>query len=413
MEKIEQIKVSEGISERFRELEPSVKTEIINIGTCIYFNGLRWVFEEKCNSEIEKAKIEFQMKDKAFEEYKEKLRDEIEYQYEIKFNDREQNNNLILGYKNETIKRYEDVIEDQKYKIEKLEAEVFKAQNLNVKIDSLMGKGSILDNASKGDFGENVVANVIQKNYPASELIDKSAETAKGDLLWNLNKIGFNCLVEVKNVQYVRTSEISKFERDLLLNSENGECNCGLFVSLKTEYIQNKGNLCFEIYNGVPVIYVSNIMNNMDAMKIACDLLVSVQPLLKKDISTIQDNQYDIIKEFVNTVSSELLQRQNNIQLMKQNIDNMMSVVYSEEKLNNNQMKKLTELSKQFTWMQDIGENIVDLKDSLISFTEDYYNEHQKWPNRDEYIQNGFPANKFRKELSIKNIRQMCKVEST
>ena len=57
----------------------------------------------------------------------------------------------------------------------------------------------------------------------------------------------------------VRPTEIQKFERDMLINTKDKSCNCGLFVSLKTETIPNKGKFKLEFLNNFPIIYVSNM----------------------------------------------------------------------------------------------------------------------------------------------------------
>jgi hypothetical protein len=46
--------------------------------------------------------------------------------------------------------------------------------------------------------------------------------------------------------------------RDMILNTKDKSCNCGLFVSLKTETIPNKGKFKLEFLNNFPIIYVSN-----------------------------------------------------------------------------------------------------------------------------------------------------------
>ena len=238
-------------SKRFKHLSPKDKGVVIEIGEHIYFNGMQTYNDElnKNEKELINKRID-DIKDVSktnIQQCSDVLKDQYAY---------------IINSKEEIISAKESEISFLRERMQKLEKENFQALSLNGKLDSLLGKGNSIHNAMKGDFGESVVSNQILKWFPVSEIEDTSGDTAKGDLLWKLNDEEFRALVEVKNVQTVRPSEVQKFERDMLINSKNNICNCGLFVSLKTESIPNKGKFKLEFINNVPVIYVSNILDD-------------------------------------------------------------------------------------------------------------------------------------------------------
>ena len=130
------------------------------------------------------------------------------------------------------------------------------------KIDSLLGNGNNLDNIEKGNFGEQFVTQAICNEFPESIIDDVSGETAHGDCIWKMDSGSFRCLVEVKNVAQSKNLDVGKFVRDMNIQLANGEANCGIFVSLKTDNIPNKGKFKLEYIQNYPVIYVSGVWKN-------------------------------------------------------------------------------------------------------------------------------------------------------
>ena len=225
-------------SDRFNNLSLEEQQKVIEIGEYVYFNGLKLYHSDELDKEI-------YANNKRLEE----IRQQHENQLSSHTNIVKEQYQCIIESKEELVHSKLNEIEDLKERIKKLEEENCQALSLSGKLDSLMGKGNTVDNAMKGDFGESIVANQIQHWYQTSEIEDKSAETAKGDLHWKMNG-DFCALVEVKNVQFVRPSEIQKFERDISLNIKDSSCNCAIFISIKTETIPGKGKFKLEFFEG-------------------------------------------------------------------------------------------------------------------------------------------------------------------
>ena len=325
------------VSSRFHNLTLNEKAEVLNIGEHIYFNG----FSLYKNEENSKEKTIF---NNRLEEIRISSDKQIKHHTESVVNQYQQ----IIDSKEDTIVSKNSEIHDMKNRINILEQENCQALSLSGKLDSLMGKGNTVDNAMKGDFGESIVANQIQHWYQASEIEDKSSDTAKGDLLWKLNEGEFRALVEVKNVQMVRPTEIQKFERDMVLNTKDKSCNCGLFVSLKTETIPNKGKFKLEFINNIPIIYVSNILEDLETLRFALDALCTIQNKYKYNEIHESDDDcciQDIMVEFVQKQFNKLETMKQNISQMKTSIDTLNNCIENEENI-----------------IRDLSNNIISLK---------------------------------------------------
>ena len=75
-------------------------------------------------------------------------------------------------------------------------------------------------------------------------------------------------MIETKNYKRnVQKAEIDKFYRDID-NPANNDVQCAVFVSL-TCGICSKEDFEFECRNGVPILFIHNLNNNFDKLKLA------------------------------------------------------------------------------------------------------------------------------------------------
>ena len=381
-----------NISERFAILPYETQCKIISIGDIIYHNGLDWFYKDQ-NSNLNN---ELQNMEHLHQREIESLKSNLQYNIKSHIE-------VAIRSKDELIDVYSTQLKDAQKRIAQLEEETTKALNVGNKLDSLIGKKSGLDNIAKGNFGENVVWNQIMHYYPQSVLTDFSDETAHADLLWNIQTL--NALIEVKNVQNVRPSDISKFERDLLLNTNNGTANCGMFVSLKTEHIPYKGVMFFEIFNNnIPVIYVSNIFEQPHNLKLALELIKNLQPIfnINKEVSNIYEFQ-PTINEFINNYNNKSQQQLSNIIKMKSAYDSLGLSISQEEKFINENLNSVKLLCQQLNWIQLDEDVIQDKFTQYVHFFVDFHKKNGKWPNSSD-IPNYKPS-VFRGNLSLSKIR--------
>jgi hypothetical protein len=122
------------------------------------------------------------------------------------------------------------------------------------------------DNSAKGTFGENKIEYYLSQNFSGCQIEDTSSTTASGDFLFKYESL--KLMVESKNVQYLKNSEIDKFYRDIDLQVSKNAINSALFISFHdTNLPQGYRNFFFEMRSGIPVIFISNVLNSDFYMK--------------------------------------------------------------------------------------------------------------------------------------------------
>lgn len=389
-------------SERFNHLTTQEQLKIIEIGEHVYFNGLK-VYND---TYIEKETYANELRIK---EIKNACEDQLHNHTKLVQNQYEH----IIKTKDDVIHNKNTENDELKERIKILEEQNCQAFALSGKLDSLMGKGNTVDNAMKGDFGESIIANQIQYWYQASEIEDKSAETARGDLLWKLNDGDFAALVEVKNVQMVRPSEVQKFERDLLINTKDKSCNCGIFISLKTDTIPNKGKFKLEFLNNVPVIYVSNILEDLNTLRFALDALVSIHSKCKffnsnvnlDNTETFQESMVDFIQRLFNKLS----QMTKNLQQMKNSVDTLTACISHEESIIKDLSTNINTLRTENDELKNIEleykvNNRLELKEQILKDMRAFRDENGRLPQMNELLHK-YKQSVFRDELAFKKLK--------
>jgi len=267
----------------------------------------------------------------------------------------------------------------------------------------------------KGDFGETIVSNQIVHWFQTSELEDTSGDTAKGDLLWKLIDNDFRGLVEVKNVQIVRPNEVKKFERDMIINISDKTCNCGIFVSLKTETIPNKGKFKLEFINNCPVIYISNVLDDLNSLRFALDALVSIQGKMKyidycKSENEDEDDSLEIaIIDFMQNLYNKLQNMTTNVKNMKQSIDTLSNCVSNEENFIQDIVQNISSLRidhdilKQIELEHKSSRN--ELKESILRDMRNFREEHSRMPQMTDLMPK-YKQSVFREELAFKKLKK-------
>ena len=389
---------------------------IFEIGKSVYFNGM----EFHIRKQIEEEHKELEIKYKNFTN---ELENELKYK-------REHCEEKLSLYKTYTDDLNKNTIETKDALIQNLQERLANAENnirikdeefreqINtlVKLESLIGKGSTIDNAQKGNFGEEFVNKHILNWYPESIIIDKSHEDKKGDLHWFIDNNEFKCLVEVKNVQYVRPEDVSKFKRDMKETIANDEINCGLFVSLKTETIPNIGKFSVEYINGVPILFVCGIYVEVELLRFAFSVIIKLASLYIKS-SEFQEKSDDITNKFENDAKNFISDSFNewsklNV-IYKTNEDSINKLI-----TNNTNMKSLMDLviSKLNSICSEynienslVGRSEISksdtLKSDMINAVYNYYSKHKKFPKVSELSQ--FSENQFRGELAMKKLKSI------
>ena len=412
---------SNDLPTNFLNSESDIQLEIIKLGTFIYFNGYRLFNIDTINNERNSLEQSYNLLNeqlsknfnKIIESEKEQLTTyytnlqcEIKKSFEKQLESQLSNHQFLLSQ----LKSENDEL---KIKNSQLFEEFKESSRLAGKIESLLGKKNDVHNAAKGDFGESLVQTQISYFYPQSTMDDVSGDTAKGDLLWKLLDDSFKCLIEVKNVQYVRRNDVEKFERDLKINLNNDTCNCGLFVSLKTDAIQSKGCFHFEFFEGVPVIYVSNIIQNTNILRIACEILIDVQQMMSKYKETNVLKKDEIKESFQNLVSSILpllLHSSKNISGMKQSCEDLLQSIKIQESNINQSIHTTLNAQNAHSWMASTSSNNMQntKKDVIINAIIEFYRNNNTFPNKNQ-LKDYANSTWFRGENKLDNLIRQAK----
>ena len=253
------------------------------------------------------------------------------------------------------------------------------------KIDSLLGNGNNLDNIEKGNFGEQFVTQAIYNEFPESVIDDVSGETAHGDCIWKMDSGSFRCLVEVKNVAQSKNLDVGKFVRDMNVQLANGEANCGIFVSLKTDNIPNKGKFKLEYIQNYPVIYVSGVWKN----PVVFTFTMRLMKYILQHHEHI-DNQVDVIhiQEYMIKTYSSIMKQQEFIQDMRKIIDRTNLLIQKAQK---NVTESILYMEETMT-RHGISHDSDGTHDEVIDKIIEYKKTQGKWPtastcgiSKDEY----------------------------
>jgi hypothetical protein len=143
----------------------------------------------------------------------------------------------------------------------------------------------------KGKISENIVSSILHSLFPVAQIDSVGTTKETGDvILTRVNKP--KILIENKNWEKnVVQEEVKKFIHDV----ETQNC-CGIFLS-QNYGIANKGNFEININNGNVLVYVHEVNNDAEKIKIAIDIV---------DHFKMRLDQLNTHSE-VDTISKELL----------------------------------------------------------------------------------------------------------
>jgi hypothetical protein len=214
------------------------------------------------------------------------------------------------------------------------------SQKLNSELNDFLNKYK--NNSSiKGNISEAELYFILQSLMPSDEIIKVNSDTATCDLKVNrMDKNKTSILFENKDYsRSVTSDEVKKFERDLQTQKLHG-----IFISQKSP-ITYKNNFQIDIINGIIHIYISNAEYDANKIKIAIDVIDSLDIKLKLIENSNDDDYYiskedmeDIIEEYKNFVTQKLQMIDSIKLLTKQLID----------KLEDIQLPKLKKLFMKF-----------------------------------------------------------------
>ena len=197
---------------------------------------------------------------------------------------------------------------------------------LNIKFTDYFQK-IFTNNTEKGEYGEEFVQNYLIDKFSGANIIDTHKETASGDILFHFNNL--KTLIEVKNVQQVKPSEIDKFYRDIQIKKE--EINSALFISLNdTNLIKGQKIIHFEIKYNIPIFMITNAFNTPENIRLAIIIiqyLINHNFIIDNQKQQNTKNEEEENKQLIQILSIAINEIFEYIQLQKINLSNDLALL--------------------------------------------------------------------------------------
>lgn len=217
---------------------------------------------------IQKQDVSFENLKKEHEEQVESIRMNYEKEIEIY-------RNKIQGLTEQWLSKWEMLVKESHTKEQQTcEQWIMRYENVNkeykeyikghvdnskdAEIQELKAELAVLKttNAYKGDIGEKSIRDVLMKHFLGYEIKDTSSQQGMSDIHL-VDRDGSIIAIESKNKAVVSAQDVNKSMNDIkTLKTRYGEKFVGyMFVSIQSNNIPKKGDLCFEMVEGVPVIW--------------------------------------------------------------------------------------------------------------------------------------------------------------
>jgi len=167
--------------------------------------------------------------------------------------------------------------------------------SLDTNVSSLLKKMEV--SSVKGKISENVLSSVLHSLYPVAQIDSVGTSKETGDIML-IRKEKPKILIENKCWdKNVVQEEVKKFIHDV----ETQDCS-GLFLS-QNYGIANKENYEININNGNVLVYIHEVNNNPEKIKIGIDIIDHFKTKLNE---VKQKNEIDTIsKEVLDAINSE------------------------------------------------------------------------------------------------------------
>jgi hypothetical protein len=240
------------------------------------------------NKEFETLKIQFELKEyEILEKHKINLENVI-YTEQRKFNNLQEEIDYKISLETKRINNdYQIQIHNLNYELNFLKNRLLEEQNkvndninlsnlISTKFDLIDKHLTLKDNNSTvsiGDIGEHFIFDYLNSSL---ELSDASLEIVKGksnagDLFLKYN----NCKICIESKNHTAPITQTNINRFILTDLNNPNYNSGIFISLKSEFVNSSGIRHFDIKleNNKPAIFLSQFFNRPHDIILAIKIL--------------------------------------------------------------------------------------------------------------------------------------------
>ena len=206
---------------------------------------------------------------------------ELQFQNKFKMKDdemlqlKEENKQYCLEIKNASQKHFDEEREriDTIYKKHQIELNNLR-DNCEEKMNEMHNRMCKTEENSsiKGKISENAMLQNLSMLFPKNNIEDTHKESGRGDFIMT-DQTDYKILLENKDYKSnVPKKEIEKFERDM---KTNPDVTAGIFMSNESG-IAKKDDFQIDIINNKPVCYLHNTNKNIDKIKVAYDIILSI-----------------------------------------------------------------------------------------------------------------------------------------
>lgn len=263
--------------------------------------SIRNNYEERIKNIQDKLEAQLESKEHTLMQLKENINEKIH----AVFGEKEKDYMISLEKKESEIKLLS-------YKLESTQAKLSESNNVNAEINEIkesINKVFRNNNAVLGASGENFIYSYIKDHMILNESQIENVSGCSNACDIYLQYKSIKCGIESKNHTYpVKSACINRFtETDI----KNDNYNCGLFVSIKSEFVNVSNIKHFDVrfYHNKPVIFLSDIVRRPEHIIYAIktlEFIVSNNSRTTNEINTI----IQTVRTMVQTMDK--LQRNNN-----------------------------------------------------------------------------------------------------
>jgi len=240
----------------------------------------REVFKHQLTQNKQQLLSKFELDIQTLKEENENLKKQISSNWNVFFNDGQEKGKKENEHLIEHLKRHIDEEKQRNNELRDLQnnsiIRELKEINENLQGDFKKKLDGFIDrftsSAKIGSLGENFVEDYFNNNLSSfnTELIIKNKQKDQGDLRYIAGDL--KLMIEVKNVESLTKCDVQKFVDNI--ETCKNEINAGILISLRDTYLlEGKKGFAFDYYNNIPLIYLGDVLNSPDVIKIAVMIL--------------------------------------------------------------------------------------------------------------------------------------------
>lgn len=283
-------------------------------------------------------------KEKEIESYKQKINDLIKQQIpsiqEISINDNDFSNANSSDIETQTTDIEKENKETEKTQIIDIETKNEETQTSIIKIMDIETQTDIIEVNEEDKNNIQLIEYYLDKNkeYYLEYLNIENITSENKHINIELKYKNLSCIIEMKkHKKNIGPSEIDKFTNKYI---KDNNYNCGLYISMESEFTKNSNIIDFEIniINKKPVIFISSVNKNKNKIDYAIKLLNYI--INYKNINNYNEGEIDCYVTHINNYYNHLV---NNI------TDYDTSITHNKQKYSNLEIKieKLTNKRKE------------------------------------------------------------------